>query len=212
MHAEGVLRVGAAVRSVAAGDVAGAGNHLLKALRLGHRRGLWYVEELAVLVLVVVATAGGCTPEAARLHGAMSPILAGLSRAIAPEAMQLYEFAIGQARTQLGEDTFERETGRGRLLTWDDASTLAAQVYDVLSTTGANGDVTPAGDHMTPRQAQVLSLLATGRTNKEIAVQLGLRPKTVMHYTSGLYRRLGVRNRTEAVAEARRLGLLSADG
>ena len=35
-----------------------------------------------------------------------------------------------------------------------------------------------------------------------------MRPKTVMHHTSEIYRRLGVRNRTEAVGAAQRLGLL----
>jgi DNA-binding NarL/FixJ family response regulator len=54
----------------------------------------------------------------------------------------------------------------------------------------------------------VLAAIATGRTNKEIAEALGLRPKTVMHHCAAVYRKLGVRTRAEATAVALRTGLL----
>jgi two-component system response regulator DesR len=60
---------------------------------------------------------------------------------------------------------------------------------------------------LSPREREVLALLATGATNREIAAQLHLSPHTVKEHTSGLYRKLDVRNRAEAVQRAERLGL-----
>jgi ATP/maltotriose-dependent transcriptional regulator MalT len=55
----------------------------------------------------------------------------------------------------------------------------------------------------------VLALIADGSTNREIADRLYLSPHTVKDHTSALYRKLGVRNRAEAVQRAERLGLSS---
>jgi len=60
---------------------------------------------------------------------------------------------------------------------------------------------------LSPREREVLELIATGATNAEIAAQLFLSPHTVKEHTSALYRKLGVRNRAEAVQRAQRLGL-----
>jgi two-component system response regulator DesR len=57
------------------------------------------------------------------------------------------------------------------------------------------------------REREVLALMATGATNREIAGQLHLSPHTVKEHTSALYRKLDVRNRAEAVQRAERLGL-----
>lgn len=58
------------------------------------------------------------------------------------------------------------------------------------------------------REREVLELMASGATNREIAGSLHLSPNTVKEHTSNLYRKLEVRNRTEAVQRAQRLGLL----
>jgi len=54
----------------------------------------------------------------------------------------------------------------------------------------------------------VLELMASGSTNPEIASELHLSRHTIKEHTSSLYRKLGVRNRTEAVQRAQRIGLL----
>ena len=53
-----------------------------------------------------------------------------------------------------------------------------------------------------------LELMARGATNREIGATLHLSPHTVKEHTSGVYRKLGVRNRTQAVLRAHTLGLL----
>jgi two-component system response regulator DesR len=58
------------------------------------------------------------------------------------------------------------------------------------------------------RQREVLRLMASGATNREIAEALCLSPHTVKGHTTDLYRRLRVRNRAEAVRRAQRVGLL----
>ena len=61
---------------------------------------------------------------------------------------------------------------------------------------------------LSEREQQVLALIATGSTNREIAAQLYLSPHTVKEHTSALYRKLKARNRAEAVQRAQRVGLL----
>ena len=67
----------------------------------------------------------------------------------------------------------------------------------------------PAGPPLSEREREVLEAVASGATNREIAGRLYLSPHTVKEHTSSLYRKLGVRNRAEAVQKAQRLGLIS---
>jgi DNA-binding NarL/FixJ family response regulator len=66
----------------------------------------------------------------------------------------------------------------------------------------------PLDSPLSEREQEVLSLIATGSTNKEIAVLLHLSPHTVKEHTSAIYRKLGVRNRAEATRQAQRLNIL----
>jgi two-component system response regulator DesR len=61
---------------------------------------------------------------------------------------------------------------------------------------------------LSEREREVLDLIATGSTNREIAETLYLSPHTVKEHTSVLYRKLRARNRAEAVRQAQRIGLL----
>ena len=69
-------------------------------------------------------------------------------------------------------------------------------------------DHTPLDSPLSEREQEVLSLIATGSTNKEIAGHLHLSPHTVKEHTSAIYRKLGVRNRAEATRQAQRLKIL----
>jgi pimeloyl-ACP methyl ester carboxylesterase/DNA-binding CsgD family transcriptional regulator len=66
---------------------------------------------------------------------------------------------------------------------------------------------TAIGFGLSPRETEVLRLLATGDTNGEIAAQLGLSVNTVERHVGNVYRKLDVRGRAEATALAVRRGL-----
>ncbi|MGH2840440.1 MAG: response regulator transcription factor [Solirubrobacteraceae bacterium] len=70
-------------------------------------------------------------------------------------------------------------------------------------------DAEPVGPVLTEREQEVLAGVASGATNREIALTLHLSPHTIKEHTSALYRKLDVRNRAEAVQVAQRMGLLS---
>jgi DNA-binding NarL/FixJ family response regulator len=59
---------------------------------------------------------------------------------------------------------------------------------------------------LTPREAEVLSLVAAGRTNREIGTELYVSEKTASVHVSNILRKLGVTSRVEAAAVAQRLG------
>jgi DNA-binding NarL/FixJ family response regulator len=67
---------------------------------------------------------------------------------------------------------------------------------------------TDAQVRLTARQLDVISLVAAGRRNADIADRLGLAPETVKAYLRSAMTRLGARSRHEAVTAARRHGLL----
>jgi LuxR family maltose regulon positive regulatory protein len=62
---------------------------------------------------------------------------------------------------------------------------------------------------LSQRELEVVHLIALGMTNREIAQQLVIAPGTVKAHAASIYRKLDVANRTEAVARARQLGILS---
>ncbi|NLT05685.1 MAG: response regulator transcription factor [Solirubrobacterales bacterium] len=68
-------------------------------------------------------------------------------------------------------------------------------------------DEEPDAAPLSERELEVLGLIAQGSTNAEIATVLDLSPHTVKDHASSIYRKLGVRNRSEAVRRAERLGL-----
>lgn len=63
---------------------------------------------------------------------------------------------------------------------------------------------------LSQRQTQILSLIADGLTNREIAQTLFLSEQTVKNVVSSLFQKLGAHNRTEAVSVALRAGVISA--
>jgi DNA-binding NarL/FixJ family response regulator len=61
---------------------------------------------------------------------------------------------------------------------------------------------------LSQRQREVLGLIASGATNREIAGKLHLSLHTVKQHSSSVYRKLGARNRADAVHRAQQLGLI----
>ena len=64
---------------------------------------------------------------------------------------------------------------------------------------------------LTPRELTTLRLMADGRSNKEIANELGISERTVKTHLGHLFEKLGVTSRTEAAKVAARRGLIRLD-
>jgi len=97
-----------------------------------------------------------------------------------------------------------QRAGRGeRLLT----QTLLIQT---LQQVGAMPTPTPVNvaDRLTPREREVLRLLAQGRTNRQIGQCLGISPGTAKNHVERILTKLGVSDRTQAAVRAAELGLL----
>ena len=94
------------------------------------------------------------------------------------------------------------------------AAPLAQAVRQTLRSQGASVPRGPRASTrenpaaLTARELEVLGLVAEGLTNADIAGRLVLSSRTVDHHVSSILRKLGARNRGEAVASASRLGLV----
>ena len=88
------------------------------------------------------------------------------------------------------------------------------RLLDALATTPGATAPAPAEelpDGLTPREAEVLRLIAEGRTNQEIAADLVVSEGTVKTHVNRIFAKAGVRDRAQAVAYAYRHGLGPAD-
>ncbi|GAA2133339.1 helix-turn-helix transcriptional regulator [Nocardioides bigeumensis] len=126
-----------------------------------------------------------------------------------------HPFELARVRARLsgilratGDTAGAREAGD---LARETAHQLGAQpLLDELTALGSTGPRTvPAGaDVLTPREREIIALVAEGRSNGEIGKQLFISTKTVSVHVSNILGKLGAASRTEAAAVARRRQLL----
>jgi DNA-binding NarL/FixJ family response regulator len=65
----------------------------------------------------------------------------------------------------------------------------------------------PPFPELTAREREILELVAAGRSNPDIAISLGIAPKTIRNHVSTIFTKLQVRDRSEAIVRARAAGL-----
>jgi DNA-binding NarL/FixJ family response regulator len=98
---------------------------------------------------------------------------------------------------------------------WVDPATLAPTIREIIAGTfsmqsfGADNPATQSAREigLSPRESEILRRLAAGRSNKQIARELWLSEHTVKYHLTHVYRKIGVRGRTEATRFAFEHGL-----
>jgi DNA-binding CsgD family transcriptional regulator/tetratricopeptide (TPR) repeat protein len=132
-----------------------------------------------------------------------------LARGRRDEAATAAGRALGEAR-ELGAEWLVRELegliARARL-TVEATGAPSSDDDAALGDGAAAKDDDPFG--LTPRERQVLALVARGATNREIGAELFMAEKTASVHVSRILAKLDVRSRTEAAAVAHRLGLVA---
>ncbi len=163
---------------------------------------------LALVVRLVVSTDD--EELGASIAGALDRFGPVMEASMAPHTYDSYRRAVAAIERSLGPERNARWRDRGRAESWGaliaSADAFLARVVDGSVRAGA-GSV-PVADLLSPREADVLAGLVAGSTNKEIAAELGLRPKTVMHHCAAIYRKLDVSGRAGAVAAALQSGFV----
>ncbi len=170
-------------------------------LELADRTRSHPAELIFMLALAGAAFDAGDDDVAMVLDGALRPEWAALAAVMPAAALEHYEQIVARRRS-VDPDV----DGSTTATIWPDALAAACRYAEAGGSTTA--EVETHGPALTDREREVLGEIAAGRTNKEIAAELGLRPKTVMHHCASIYRKLGVKNRAEAATTALRFGLL----
>ena len=210
--AEAALLPVLAIQAVAAGDLAGAAKYCLRVLDVYGNDPSSYLAGYALFAAVEVAAADDHPALAARIHGRLGSVLELLYAAVPPHYVTDHKAVLASAQEALGSESFEAARAAGGAAAWESVvAEIRAELRRLAGDAGAEpiGPDLPGQDvALTDRQQEVIRLLVAGLTNTEIARRLGVSSKTVMHHTMAIYRRLGVRGRTEAVASAIRMGLM----
>jgi DNA-binding CsgD family transcriptional regulator len=188
--------------------------------------GLWLAE--ALLGCACVSAALGRLGRAARLLGATAAWVARLDAPRPwghfPSWAARYEGAVAAARGGLVEEAFAAAWEAGQASPPEEAIAFALAATPAgdgpvaaPSGAGPRGPATreaaarharqrPPGG-LTAREAEVLRLVATGKTDRQIAAELVISEETVGRHLANLYPKLGVATRAAATAAALRLGL-----
>ena len=149
---------------------------------------------------------------AARLYGAAMALHATDRAPMRPSVQQTYDRILEPVRRALGAAGWEAACAAGAALTLDEAIAEAyAVVADIRISTALADAATPATSSaygLTPREVEVLRLVAAGRSDREIAATLFIGHRTAQDHVSNIIGKLGVANRTEAAAVAVRDGMI----
>ena len=173
----------------------------------------YYGERLLARIPALAGLARTATSDHERLDG--SGYHRGLSAADLPATARV--LAVADAWCAMAEPRAHRpalaSVEAARILrTEARAGRLAADAVDaVLESAGERaGPVAEAPAGLTPRECEVLRLLARGLTNRQAAEQLGISPKTVGRHVEGIYSKIGASTRAAAALFAVEHDLLVA--
>jgi DNA-binding CsgD family transcriptional regulator len=164
-----------------------------------------------------IAYTVGAYERVAYFRGAVRLDIPKIAATLLPQRLTDHERIVAEAERELGESAFAaaalRGEAAGRSAVIDEARVW---VEHVALTTPARRpqriDLARRSNDgaLSERQRDVLMLIASGLTNKEIAGRLGITLKTAEHHCEAIFRKLRVRGRTEATAWAHRNGVVTS--
>lgn len=169
-------------------------------LDLGNPGGLSsWLESFAAL-----AVPCGHPEPAARFLGAAEGLRAATGRTIQPANTADHERTATAIRDALGDDRAAAAWSAGQDLPLDDVIAEARALIPILAkaATSAGAPSSSTSYGLTPRQRDVLRLLADGSSDRQIAGALFISHRTVMRHVTGILTKLGVDSRTAAAAAA----------
>lgn len=184
-------------------------------LKEAHLIGYWHGEVVCVAGVVSAGVGANRLNEAMDLHGSLGSYMVYIKAQLPPDVFARYQSMMTQVGAQLGRDAGVGVPSSEPAAVWstvrDRALLLAADVLDeepAPDVVVESPSLPPENAALSRRELEVLAQIARGHTNAQIARDLYLSPKTVMHHSTSIYRKMEVRGRAEAVATAFRTGLL----
>jgi non-specific serine/threonine protein kinase len=153
---------------------------------------------LCVEGLACVASGRGQADRAARLFGAAETLRETIGVALLPAERADHERAVAAARAGVDDGAFAAAWAEGRAMTLEQAAeyALATEEPAVAASQPDSGQASI----LTPREREVVALIARGFANSEIAEQLVLSVRTVERHIENIYDKVGAHGKAARAA------------
>lgn len=204
------ILVGLGFTSTDLGDFTRAAAFLQEGLEMGYARGQTgdFIEALEGLARFAMIAHGEIT-RAARLFAAASALRVDIATPYVETDRAWIDPLQAALRASLGPDRFASAWATGAMLSQEEAVAEALTVG-----TGDMQQPSPASPRggeahgLTPREMEILRLIAAGRVNREVADELYISPATVARHIANIYLKLEVDSRAKLTAFALQNGLM----
>jgi DNA-binding CsgD family transcriptional regulator/tetratricopeptide (TPR) repeat protein len=190
------------------GDLAGAWVRYRESLLITEELGERQLASRLLDHLARVLVKAGMARPAAHLLAAAGALRREIGDELFPTEHAFVTGVMEETRAALGDDAFHAAWERGEALSL--AGAMAEAMSSELPAPVRNGVplVVPADLGLTPREIEVLRLVAAGRSDKEIASALAISRHTASKHVAALRAKLCAPSRTGAVSVAREAGLI----